>query len=259
VTGTVGTARVVVEHNALVYRRTWQGSIFVSFISPILFLASIGVGLGSLVSRSGHTVGGVSYLAFLAPGLLVATAMQTASAETMYPIMARIQWMKTYDAMLATPVGVGSILAGEIGWFAIRLSIVSLSFFVVMLVFHAVPSVLGILAPLAAVVTGLAFAIPILAFTATQRKDLAFSVIQRFVILPLFLLGGTFFPIQKLPLFLQWVAWATPLSHGVAMARDFTIGGKLLPSDLVHLAVLLAYAAAGTIAASFTLRRRLRK
>jgi lipooligosaccharide transport system permease protein len=255
----VRTARFVVEHNALVYRRTWQGSIFVSFISPILFLASIGLGLGSLVSRGGHTVGGVSYLAFLAPGLLVATAMQTGAAETMYPIMARIQWMKTYDAMLATPVSVGSILAGEIGWFAIRLGIVSVSFFVVMLIFRAVPSGLGVLAIPAAVLTGLAFAIPIMAFSATQRKDLGFSVITRFVILPLFLLGGTFFPIQKLPLLLQWVAWATPLSHGVAMARNFTIGGNSLSGDLIHVAVLLAYAAAGTVAASITLNRRLRK
>src|SRR2546430_14806354 len=96
--------------------------MFVSFASPILFLAAIGVGLGSLIARGPvHTVGGVSYLTFLAPGLLAATGMQTAFVETTYPVMAKIQWLRTYDGMLATPLTVMDVLRGDIGWLRGRL------------------------------------------------------------------------------------------------------------------------------------------
>ena len=103
------------EHHAVLYRRTWKGTIFVSFVSPLLFLAAMGLGLGSLISSGPvRTVDGVSYLAFLAPGLLAATTMQTAYVETTYPIIAKIQWLRTYDGMLATPLTIGNVVAGEI-------------------------------------------------------------------------------------------------------------------------------------------------
>src|SRR5256885_16460702 len=106
-------ARRASEPYLMVYRRTWKGGMFVSFASPILFLAAIGIGLGSLIARGPvHTVGGVSYLTFLAPGLLAATAMQTAFVETTYPVMAKIQWLRTYDGMLATPLTVRDVLGG---------------------------------------------------------------------------------------------------------------------------------------------------
>src|SRR5437588_10128462 len=99
----IGTWRVL-GRRLVVYRRTWRGGMFVSFASPILFLAAMGIGLGSLIARGPvRTVGGVSYLAFLAPGLLAATAMQTAFVEETYPIMAKLHWLRTYDGMLATP------------------------------------------------------------------------------------------------------------------------------------------------------------
>src|SRR5260370_3309878 len=106
-----------------------------------------------------------------------------------------------------------------------------------------------------ATVNGLAFAIPILAFTATQRTDNGFSTIQRFVITPLFLLGGAFFPIDKLPLVLQAVAWATPLAHGVALCRGIVLGNLVAGDALAHLTVLFAYPAAGVIIAPPLLMR----
>src|SRR6266566_3514469 len=106
----------VLEHHLTVYRRTWKGSVFMSFISPILFLTAMGLGLGSLISRGPvRTVDGVSYLVFLAPGLLAASAMQSAYVETTYPIMARLQWERTYEGMLATPIAVLDVLPG-IAW-----------------------------------------------------------------------------------------------------------------------------------------------
>ena len=250
-------ALLVLEHNLIVYRRTWKGSIFMSFVSPILFLAAMGFGLGSLISRGPvRTVDGLSYLVFLAPGLLVATAMQSGYVETTYPIMARIQWERTYEGMLATPLRVLDVLAGEFGWLALRLGLGSVAFFIVMLTFGTVHSWLAVLAILVAVLTGLAFAAPILAWTATRRTDSSFALIGRFLVTPLFLLGGVFFPIHQLPQLVQGIAWLTPLAHGVALARGLSIG-VLPPAAGIHLVVLLLYAAVGIVAARITLQRRL--
>ena len=247
------------EHHAALYRRTWKGTIFVSFVSPLLFLAAMGLGLGSLISQGPvRTVDGVSYLAFLAPGLLAATTMQTAYVETTYPIIAKIQWLRTYDGMLATPLTIGNVVVGEICWLAFRLATVAIIFFLVMLLFGTVHTTLAPLAILVAILNGLAFGAPILAFTATQKTDNAFSVIGRFIITPLFLLGGAFFPIHQLPQFLQGIAWLTPLAHGVALARGLTIG-RITSSAGVDVVVLLGYATVGIIAASITMRRRLSK
>src|SRR5438067_865730 len=250
-------ALLVIEHNLIVYRRTLKGSIFMSFVSPILFLAAMGFGLGSLISRGPvRTVDGLSYLVFLAPGLLVATAMQSGYVETTYPIMARIQWERTYEGMLATPLRVLDVLAGEFGWLALRLGLGSVAFFLVMLAFGTVHSWLAVLAILVAVLTGLAFAAPILAWTATRRTDSSFALIGRFLVTPLFLLGGVFFPIHQLPQLVQGSAWLTPLAHGVALARGLSIG-VLPPAAGIHLVVLLLYAAVGIVAARISLQRRL--
>lgn len=256
-TGAMTGALRVLEHNLIVYRRTWKGSVFMSFVSPILFLAAMGFGLGGLISRGPvRTVDGLSYLVFLAPGLLVATAMQSGYVETTYPIMARIQWERTYEGMLATPLRVFDVLAGEFGWLAFRVGLTSVAFFLVMLVFGTVHSALALLAIVVAVLTGLAFAAPILAWTATRRTDSSFALIGRFLITPLFLLGGVFFPIHQLPPLVQGIAWLTPLAHGVALARGLSVG--VLPSSAgIHLVVLLVYAAAGIFAARITMQRRL--
>jgi lipooligosaccharide transport system permease protein len=251
----IGTLRVA-EHNFTVYRHTWRGSVLVSFVSPVLYLAAMGIGLGSLIHRP-PAAGAASYLTFLAPGLLAATAMQTASVETTYPVLARIVWDKTYFAMLSTPLSVGTLLGGELLWITARLFVVSCIFFLVMLGFRTVTSTMAILAVPAAMLTGLAFAAPIIAFTATQRHDSGFSAFQRFVIIPLFLLGGTFFPISKLPVIFQALAWLAPLSHGVALARGLTTGTLSAPFAALHVAVLLAYVAGGIAAAFLLLRRRL--
>lgn len=247
----------VLEHHLIVYRRTWKGSVFMSFVSPILFLAAMGFGLGGLISRGPvRTVDGLSYLAFLAPGLLAATAMQSAFVETTYPIMARIQWERTYEGMLATPIRVLDVLAGEFGWLAFRLGLGAFAFFLVMLLFGTIHSGLGLLAIIVAVLTGLAFGAPIFAYTATRRTDTSFALIGRLLITPLFLLGGVFFPIHQLPQLVQAIAWLTPLAHGVALTRDLSVG--VLPASAgINLAVLLGYAAIGIVAARFTLQRRL--
>ncbi len=248
----------VLEHNLMVYRRVWHGSVLGSLVSPILFLAAMGVGLGSYVNRGGaEALGGVSYLAFLAPGLLAAQGMQTAAFETTYPIMSKIVWNKLYEAMLATPLTVRDLLFGELEWLVLRLTIVCSLFLAVAALFGAVPSPLGILALPVAVLTGLGFAAPIMAFSATQRQDSAFNVIFRFLITPLFLLSGTFFPLDRLPAAIQPVAYLTPLYHGVALARALTLGQVDPVAAAVHLVVLTGFVAVGYVLAAIAFRRRL--
>ncbi len=196
----------VFEHNALAYRRVWRGSVLVSFVSPIFFLTAMGIGLGSLINRNSGGVAGVPYRDFIAPGLLVATAMQTAAAETTYPMMAKIVWWKTYDSILATPLGVGDLLLGELAWMTARTGVVCVIFFAVMELVGATHSPLAPLTIGAGTLTGLAFSAAIMAFTATQKRDIGFAALTRFVITPLFIFGGTFFPIDRLPLPLQALA-----------------------------------------------------
>jgi lipooligosaccharide transport system permease protein len=249
----------IVEHNAVVFRRLWRGTIAVSFFTPLFFLTAMGVGLGSLVNRGSGGLNGVPYVDYLAPGLLAAAAMQSISVEAMYPILNRIMWDRIYDAMLATPIAVRDLVVGEVTWFALRALMVSTVFWVVMAIFgigHFPESMLTI--PCAAL-TGVAFATPIMAFTSTRRNDNGYAAINRFLLIPLFLFGGAFFPIDKLPLVLQAVVWVTPLPHGVALCRGVVLA-NIGPAEVaVHLLVLAAYVVAGVIATWILLYRRLAK
>jgi lipooligosaccharide transport system permease protein len=247
----------VFEHNALAYRRVWRGSVLVSFISPIFFLSAMGIGLGGLINKNSGGVGGVPYRDFIAPGLLVATAMQTAAVEMTYPIMAKIVWWKTYDAVLATPLQVRDLVLGELTWITARVGLVAVIFYAVMQVVGATHSRLAPLAIAAGILTGVAFAAPIMAFSASQRRDSGFAALTRFVITPLFLFGGTFFPLDRLPVVLQAIAWLTPLAHGVALSRGLALGHMSAGEALIHVAVAVVYIAAGGVAAYIMLRRRL--
>ena len=254
-----GIARVF-EYRLLSYRRTFRASIFNSFVGPALFLAAMGVGLGTYVDQSATAdLGGVSYLAFLAPGLLAATAMQTASFEATFPIMGGLVWNRVFHAMYATPVRPSDIALGNLAWIGFRVLLVSSVFVLVTALFGAAASPLIVLAIPVGVLTGLAFAGPIAAFSATQRTVEKFNAVFRFGITPLFLFSGTFFPIDSLPVFLQPIAWLTPLYHGVALSRGLSLGTAAQEPLLMlaHAAILVAFAAVGAWAAVRTFERKL--
>ena len=256
--GRLAGIRRVFEYRLVAYRRTFRSSIFNSFIGPALFLAAMGVGLGGYVDRSGNDLLDVSYLAFLAPGLLAATAMQTASFESTFPIMGGLVWSRVFHAMYATPIRPADIALGNLAWIAFRILLVSTVFVLVTVLFGAAASPLIVLAIPVAVLTGLAFAGPIAAYAATQRTMENFSAVFRFGITPLFLFSGTFFPIESLPVFLQPIAWLTPLYHGVALSRGLSLGTATDPLVLViHLGVLLAFIVVGAAAAVRTVERKL--
>jgi lipooligosaccharide transport system permease protein len=256
-TSTVGP---VFEHRWLAYKRTFRASIFSSFLSPVLFLTAMGVGLGSYVSDSAvDDIGGVSYLVFLAPGLLAATAMQSAAFEATFPIMAGLVWNKVFRAMFATPISARDIALGNLAWIAARLTLIATIFTLVMVIFGAAESPLVVLAIPAAVLTGMAFAAPIMAFSATQKTPNKFNAIFRFGITPLFLFSGTFFPLESIPEALRPLAWVTPLYHGADLSRALSLGTVLDNPALaaIHVVVLAACVVVGTLAAFYTVERAL--
>jgi lipooligosaccharide transport system permease protein len=232
------------------YRRTWRGSIYTSVASPVLYLGAMGLGLGTLVDQHGTArLGGVSYLAFLAPGLLAATSMQSAMNESTFPVMAAVKWLKTYQAAVATPLRPRDLFRGHLLFTALRTLMNSVIFLGVMAAFGAALPV--------CVLTGLAFATPIEAWAITRNKDTSFSLLIRFGMIPLFLFSGTFFPVTQLPGWLQPVAYATPLWHGVALCRSLSLGTATLGASLGHVAYLVALAVAGLLAGQHFYRRRL--
>jgi lipooligosaccharide transport system permease protein len=250
----------VFEHRWLQYRRTYRASIFSSFLSPVLFLTAMGLGLGSYVSDSAiDDIGGVSYLVFLAPGLLAATAMQSASFEATFPIMGGLIWTKIFHAMYATPISPRDIAIGNLIWIGARLTLISAVFTGVIVLFGAAASPMVLLAIPAAVLTGLAFAAPIAAFAATQKTPERFAAIFRFGITPLFLFSGTFFPLDSLPEIVRPLAWITPLYHGSSLTRGLSLG-TLLDDPvlaLVHVLILVACVVVGAWAMIRSIERRL--
>jgi lipooligosaccharide transport system permease protein len=251
------------EHQALLYRRTWRGSIFGSFAQPVLFLLAMGVGLGAFVDAGAGSdaLGGVPYLQFLAPGLLAATVMQTASFESTFPVIAGFRWIRRYHAMYATPLTPFAIAFGQIAWTATRATLVGAIFALVIVLFGAARSPLVVLAIPVGTLTALAFAGPIAAYMSTQRDTTAFNAVWRFGITPLFLFSGTFFPIDRLPDAIQPVAWLLPLWHGADLARALALGtvGDNPALHLAHLGILLAVATAGVVAMFVMFDRQLRR
>jgi lipooligosaccharide transport system permease protein len=245
--------------NAVVYRSVWHGSMLLSFLQPTLFLTAMGLGLGRLVDRGPAALpGGVSYLDFLGPGLLAASCMQTGSFESSFPISGKMTWRRTYDAIMATPTRVIDIVIGELAWMAFRLFLVAVPFATVLAAFGTAPATTLIAAVPAAILTGLAFSAPMVAYAGHLDPGDNFNVVFRFVITPLFLFSGVFVPVSSLPAPLQAMAAATPLFHGVELTRGLVLHTLTARAVVVHVLYLCAMVAAGTAAAHWTFSRKLR-
>lgn len=239
------------------YKRTWRGSIFGRFLSPLLFLLSMGVGLGNLVNKSAGGVAGVPYLHFVVPGILAAQAMWVAMGESSYPVFGAIRWNMKYHAMLATPIGVDDLLLGHLIYVAMQITGATAIFIGVAALFGSFSSWWVLLALPITVLTGMAFAVPVFAFSAKQESDGGFNILFRFIMTPLFLFSGVFFPVDKLPAFLRPIAWVTPLWHGVEANRSLALGLPDIAGVLGHTAYLLIVIVIGAVLARRTFTKRL--
>lgn len=246
---------MIVRRNSLVHWRARRSSLILSVLSPVMFLSAMGLGLGTLVQEQ-RAFGGVDYLAFFATGMLAATAMQTGAFSATYPIMNKIVWQRNYEAMLASPLSVRDIFVGEVAWIGVLLAQVTVPFFAVMALFGIFDSPVAMLAIPVAILVGLSCAAAVFAYTATLQTDEAYTWLFRFVITPLFLLSGTFFPIEELPQWGQALAHLTPLFHGVELVRQLTVYDVEL-SALWHLSYLVAMLAAGVMVGVRNLQKRL--
>lgn len=249
-----------VEREALIYRRLWRGVVFSQLVQPVLYLLAMGVGLGGLVSAAGNQVGDLTYLQFVAPGLMAATVVQAATGESLWPVMAGHKWMGFYHGMVASPMRASDVYFGNLVAIALRFTVSATAFLVVAAILGAVLSPFGVLAIPAAVAGAVAVAAPLTAFSATQDTDHRFPLILRFITLPMFLFSATFFPLSQLPTWLQPLAWLSPLWHSVELCRSATTGqwGPGGPAGaLAHVVVLAVYIGVGSAWGTRTFTRRL--
>ena len=236
-----------VDYWLTVYRRTWRGSVFTSFVMPLFYVFAMGVLLGGFIDDgSADLQGAPSYLAFIAPGLVAAHAMTIATGEVMWPVYGAVKWNKTYLGMAATPLSVSDIVTAHFAFVLFRVATACGVFMLVLSLFDVFDSVGGaMLAFLVQLLLGMAFATPLYGLSAGLKSQTAFPVIYRVGLVPLFLFSGAFFPITNLPPAMQWLAVATPLWHGVDLTRMLTLGDVDASAALVHVAYLTVMLAVG--------------
>jgi lipooligosaccharide transport system permease protein len=239
-----GRAWRLVERNIMVYRRIWV-LIVSGFFEPLFYLLSLGVGIGALVGTvAGPDGQPIDYTAFVAPALLAASAMNGAIYDSTTNVFFKLKFAKTYDAMLATPLGPGDIAVGEITWAQLRGTLYSVSFLVVMAALGLITSWWAVLALPAAMLIGLAFAAVGMACTSFMRSWQDFEYVQ-LVILPMFLFSTTFFPLSVYPRAIQVVVQFTPLYHGIELVRPLTTGAGVGIGLLGHALYFVGLAAIG--------------
>jgi len=229
----------LVERNVMNYRRSWW-VLLSGFFEPVFYLFGIGYGLGSLVpSVIGSDGQPISYGLFVAPALLASSAMNGAIYDSTFNVFFKLRYAKTYDAVLATPLGVGDIAVGEITWALIRGTLYSLGFVAVMVVFGLVASPWALLTLPAAMLIGFAFAAVGMAATTFMREWTDFDYINM-VTLPLFLFSATFYPITAYPETLRVIVSLTPLYQGVELLRSLTTGAVSIGivGNVVYLVVM---------------------
>jgi len=233
----------VLEYMLVSVRRTWRGQVLSSFVQPVLILLGMGLAVGGFVDRGGAL--GVPYLDYIAPGLLASTVAQIAVAESMWPVMGAFMWNRAYHGMIASPLRPVDILRGQSAYMLLRTALPAASFLLVMTAFGAVHSAWGIaVLPIGALLTASLSGV-ILAYTASITSDNMFALLFRFLVIPMTLFAGVFFPVAALPLAVRWAAYVSPLWHAVELCRFATLGQPSALPVAAHVGYLLVWAVAG--------------
>ena len=218
--------------------RSYTGTVVVAGIgNPLIYLYALGVGLATIVDTD---LDGVSYLVFVAPALLASAAITVASEEFTYPIMLGYKWNPTFTGMSASPLRPTQIVDGIVISVAVRMTVNLVLFFALILVFGAAPSPIAFLSIVAGLLGGLAFGTVLMGYTSTHEEDTGqLAMVMRFVVLPMTLFSGTFFPLSTFPIWLQWIGWISPLWHSTELARVFSYGyAEPIWLTIVHVAYL---------------------
>jgi lipooligosaccharide transport system permease protein len=231
-------AAAIWRRNAKVFSRLWKSVLWPQFLDPLFYLVALGFGLGTYVA----TVNGVPYEDFIGPGLIASAAMWAASFETTYNVYLRMNETRLYDAVLATPVEVQDLVAGDLAWSSTRAALYGTSFLLVVAAFGLVSSPWAVLIPFFVLLGGLCFSVLGYAFTALIPKIDLYSYFFTLGITPMFLFSGIFFPFERLPGWVEVVAWFTPLYHLVEVTRGLATGPEAV-EILVHSAWLAAVSA----------------
>jgi lipooligosaccharide transport system permease protein len=243
-----GRAKVLVERSLLVNRRAWL-AVVSGFCEPLFYLFAMGVGLGKLVGDvTGPDGSPISYVAFVAPALLAASAMNGAVYDATFNIFFKFKYAKLYDAMLATPLGPLDVAIGEISWALLRGGMYACGFLLVMLGMGLLASPWALLALPAALMIAFAFAAVGMACTTFMRSWQDFDLVQ-LALMPMFLFSTTFFPLTVYPEPIQYGVQCLPLYHAIEIMRSLCTG-TVEPSLLGHLAYFAVMAAIGTVIAA---------
>ena len=237
--------------------------IGIAIANPVLYLVSIGLGVGAYIDKNtgGMGIDGVSYITFLAPALLATAAIQGAIDESVFPTLEGFKWNKTFFSMNATPLSGNHIAMGVFFNSLIRVTFTAVMYWLVMLAFGVLESPRAWLAIFTAIMAGAAFGALMQALAGLlENENIFFTVLNRFVIMPLFLFSGTFYPLTNMPIYLQWVGWISPLWHATELGRWLTYDHEISsPMLYVHFIFLNSLLVIGLIASRRIFTRRLGK
>jgi lipooligosaccharide transport system permease protein len=234
------------------FKTFWKTTTFSSILDPTIYLLAFGVGFGTLVTA----INGLDYLYFVGTGMVATAVLFSSVFSAMYGVFIKHRFQHTYDAILAAPVDVEELATAEIGWLGIRAGVYGMAPLLVTMLFGLDPSWGMLLVPFIGALTGLGFAgLGVFAAASVSKID-HFSYIQSALITPLFLVSGTFFPIDALPRGAEIVSQFNPLYHCVELVRDAVVFG-LRPADLWHTAFLIVFAAIAWQLAVWRLGKRL--
>lgn len=230
-------AWLVFRRNFQVFLKTWKSNITFNFLEPVMYLWAMGFGLGVYVA----SVEGIPYVQYLAPGLIASSAMFATAFEMTYGSFTRMTYEKTFQAMVATPINIEDVVAGELLYGSFKSLLYGMVFLAVIWLFGLVRSPWVLLLPFLLLVCGLVFSVLSMTWTSLAPDYDAFNYFFTLVITPMFLFSGIFFPLSGLPPLAQKIAWLTPLFHAVELSRALVLG-LVKPADLIHLGWLLALA-----------------
>ncbi len=239
----VGTRRLepvaigaVLSRELAVFRRYWRSTTFSSVVEPTIFLLAFGFGFGALVSR----VAGYDYIEFVGTGIVATAVLFSSVFPGLFSTFIKRRFQRTYDALLAAPIDVEELVTAEVLWLSVRAAVYGMAPLVVAVLFGLDPSPGMALVPLIGFITGFGFAAFGVLISAIAKAIDNFNYVTSSVITPLFLVAGTFFPIDALPRWAETLAQANPLHHCVELVRDAVFG--LQPAaDLLHVAVLVLF------------------